>query len=125
MRLLLDSHTLVWWLEDAPTLAREAYDAIADPDNAIMVSAATVWELEIKRAKGKLTAPQDLAGRVEREGFDPLPIMLRHGVAAAKLPHHHGDPFDRMLIAQAQLEALTLVTRDPGFQRYAVATLAA
>lgn len=125
MRLLLDSHALVRWLEDAPTLSEEAHDAIADPDNAIVVSAATVWEFEIKRAKGRLRAPRDLPGRIEREGFEPLPITLRHSVAAGKLPPHHGDPFDRMLIAQAQLEGLTIVTRDPRFEPYAVATVPA
>jgi PIN domain nuclease of toxin-antitoxin system len=125
VRLLLDSHVLLWWLEDSPTLSGDAHDAIANPDNAIAVSAATVWELEIKRAKGQLRAPRDLPGRIEREGFEPLSIALRHGVAAGKLPPHHGDPFDRMLIAQSQVEDLTIVTRDPRFEPYAVSTLLA
>jgi PIN domain nuclease of toxin-antitoxin system len=125
LRLLLDSHAFVWWLEDAPTLSEEAHDAIASPDNDVIVSAASVWELEIKRARGRLRAPRDLPGRIEKEGFESLPITLRHGAAAARLPPNHRDPFDRMLIAQAQLEGLTIVTRDPSFESYSVATLAA
>jgi PIN domain nuclease of toxin-antitoxin system len=125
MRLLLDTHTLLWWLEESPILSAEAYEAIAEPDNDVVVSAATVWELEIKRATGKLEAPGPLVRRITAEKFEPLPITLEHGASAGKLPLHHSDPFDRMLIAQAQIESLTLVTRDPRFAPYAVMTLAA
>jgi len=125
MRLLLDAHTLLWWLEESPSLSAEAYEAIAEPDNDVVVSAATVWELEIKRATGKLEAPGQLVRRITAEKFEPLPITLEHGAGAGKLPLHHSDPFDRMLIAQAQIEGLTLVTRDPRFAPYAVMTLAA
>jgi PIN domain nuclease of toxin-antitoxin system len=125
MRLLLDSHTLLCWLEESPILSAEAYEAIAEPDNDVVVSAATVWELEIKRAIGKLEAPGQLVRQITAEEFEPLPITLEHGASAGKLPLHHSDPFDRILIAQAQVEGLTLVTRDPNFSLYAVATLAA
>ena len=125
MRLLLDTHTLLWWLEESPSLSAEAYEAIAEPDNDVVVSAATVWELEIKRATGKLKAPGQLVRRITAEKFKPLPITVEHGAGAGKLPLHHSDPFDRMLIAQAQIEGLTLVTRDPRFAPYAVMTLAA
>jgi PIN domain nuclease of toxin-antitoxin system len=124
MRLLLDSHVLLWWLEESPILSADAYEAIAESANDVAVSAATVWELEIKRATGKLRAPTQLVRRVEAEEFEPLSITLEHGVNAGKLPPHHGDPFDRMLIAQAQVEGLTIVTRDPSFAPYAVATMA-
>ena len=125
MRLLLDAHALLWWLEDSPTLSRDAYDAIAEPQNQVGVSAVTVWELEIKRATGKLKAPRQLLRRVAEEDFTPLAITLEHGVAAGELPPHHGDPFDRMLIAQASLEGLIVVTRDPRFADYAIKTLPA
>jgi PIN domain nuclease of toxin-antitoxin system len=125
VRLLLDSHALLWWLEEASTLSQHAYDAIAEPENEIAVSAATPWELEIKRATGKLRSPEDIVGRLEAERFLALPITVEHGVAAARLPLHHSDPFDRILIAQAQLEGLTIVTRDPRFAPYSVATMPA
>ena len=125
MRLLLDSHALLWWLEDSPTLARDAYDAIAEPGNEVLISAVTVWELEIKRAVGKLRAPRELIERVRDESFTQLSITFEHGVAAGGLPPHHGDPFDRMLIAQAKLEDLILVTRDSRFVPYRIKTMAA
>jgi PIN domain nuclease of toxin-antitoxin system len=116
---------VLWWLDDDPGLARVARDAIADPQNSVAVSAASAWEIEIKRMSGKLEAPEDLDQRLVEERFSALPITAEHGIAAARLPRHHRDPFDRMLIAQAQLEGLTIVTRDPRFDPYAVATLAA
>lgn len=125
MRLLLDSHALLWWLEEAPTLSQAAYDAIADPKNEITVSAVTPWELEIERASGRLRSPRDVAGRLKAERFNALAITVEHGIAAARLPLHHRDPFDRMLIAQAQMEGLTIVTRDPRFAPYSVATMPA
>jgi PIN domain nuclease of toxin-antitoxin system len=123
--LLLDSHVLLWWLAESPRLSRSAYEAIADSSNEIVVSAVTPWELEIKRAAGRLRAPEDLVAQLSAARFHALPITVEHGVAAARLPLHHGDPFDRMLIAQAQLEGLTIVTRDPRFAPYSVATMPA
>ena len=123
MRLLLDSHSLLWWLSDVPRLGKIAYDAIASPDNEVFVSAANIWELAIKREKGALPAPYDLATLIEQRGFTPLPLSLFHAEQAASLPMHHRDPFDRMLIAQAQAEGLTLVTRDPHILRYGIRTM--
>lgn len=88
------------------------------------MSAVSPWEIEIKRAKGRLRAPTDLLGAVGRAGFTALPVVLEHGVAAGQLPLHHHDPFDRMLVAQAQLEGLTIVTDDEQIARYQVAVLA-
>jgi PIN domain nuclease of toxin-antitoxin system len=124
LRLLLDTHVLLWWF-GAERLIPEAKRVIEAPDSEVFVSAASVWEAEIKARTGKLTVRGDLAGQVARDGFTELPVNFAHGVAAAHLPQHHRDPFDRMLVAQAQLESLTLVTRDPVFDRYAVAVLKA
>ncbi len=106
-------------------LGEETQAAIDDPDGFVAVSAVSALEIEIKRALGKLDAPRDLPERVAEARFVPMAITLEHGVAAGKLPLHHRDPFDRMLIAQAQVEGLTIVTRDPRFEPYAVATVAA
>ncbi len=124
MRLLLDTHALLWWLADEGLAAR-ARDAIADPANMVVVSAASAWEISIKKALGKLTAPDDLARQVDVGGFTPLAISIAHGIAAGQLPRHHDDPFDRMLIAQAVEEGLTIVTRDKRFEDYGVALLPA
>lgn len=115
----------MWALHDDQTLVPEARAAIQDPDNRVAISAASIWEIEIKVASGKLRIAVELLDEVTRVGYSVLPIFAEHGVAAARLPLHHRDPFDRMLIAQAQLEGLTIVTRDPRFEPYAVATLAA
>ena len=125
MRLLLDTHVLVWWLADDETLGDEARSAIVDGNSVVMVSAASVWEIAIKRAAGRLDAPGDLEAQLEQNRFVPLTIGIGHAVRAGALPAHHTDPFDRMLVAQAELEGLTIVTRDENIARYAVATLAA
>jgi PIN domain nuclease of toxin-antitoxin system len=122
MRLLLDTHALLWWLADEG-LTDQARDAIADPANLVMVSAASAWEISIKKALGKLSAPDDLEGQVDASGFNPLPISIAHGLAAGRLRRHHDDPFDRMLIAQAFAEGLTVVTHDKRFADYNVAIL--
>lgn len=122
MRLLLDTHALLWWLADEG-LNEQARDAIADPDNLVMVSATSAWEISIKKALGKLSAPDDLEQQIAESGFAPLPISIAHGIAAGRLPRHHDDPFDRMLIAQAYAEGLTIVTHDKRFADYNVAVL--
>jgi PIN domain nuclease of toxin-antitoxin system len=99
----------------------QAREAIADPVNLVVVSAATAWEISIKKALGKVAAPDDLELQVQTGGFERLPISVAHGSAAGRLPHHHDDPFDRMLIAQALAEGLTIVTRDKRFGDYGVA----
>jgi PIN domain nuclease of toxin-antitoxin system len=124
LRLLLDTHTLIWWAERKP-VSTEAAAALSDPQNDVFVSAASVWEAEIKVALGMLQIHFDPATDPLEHGFEALPITLAHAAAAGRLPAHHGDPFDRILVAQAQLEGLTLVTRDPVFDRYAVAVLRA
>ena len=124
MRLLLDTHALIWWLA-RKLMSEDAESAIAAPENEVVVSAASVWEAEIKAAAGRLNLSGDLIHGVEKSGFAELPVRFEHGRAAARLPLHHRDPFDRMLIAQARLEGLVLVTRDPTFRRYDVPVLAA
>ncbi len=124
MRLLLDTHALLWWLADEG-LTADARAAIAAGHNQVLVSAASAWEIAIKRALGRLSAPEDLLDQLAASGFDHLPIALRHALAVSDLPAHHRDPFDRMLIAQAMVEGLTVVTRDRRFSAYPVAVLPA
>lgn len=124
-RLLLDTHVFLWWLIDDPRLGSEARELIADPDSQVFISAATGWEIGIKRALGKLDAPRDLEREVERNGFAHLPVTFFHGEQAGALPPHHRDPFDRMLIAQAQAEGLLLLTADNHFSAYGIRALAA
>lgn len=124
MRLLLDTHVLLWWLA-AERLAPKATAAISSAASDVWVSAASIWEMSIKAGLGKLTAPDDLTDQLSHHGFDILPIGLPHALAVRLLPPHHADPFDRMLVAQAQLEELTLVTRDADIRRYDVAILRA
>lgn len=124
MRLLLDTNALLWWLADEG-LTAQARDVIADPENLVAVSAVSAWEISIKKALGKLAAPDDLAHQIQAGEFTPLPVTIAHGIAAGQLIRHHDDPFDRMLIAQALAEGLTIVTRDKRFDDYGVALLAA
>ncbi len=124
MKLLLDSHAYLWWLADDGRLSKAAREAVADPGNAVLVSAATIWELEIKRALGRLDAGDaDLVAEIEANRFGELPVHAPHAAEAAGLPPHHVDPFDRMLIAQSRLEGLVCVTRDAVFEAYGVPTL--
>jgi PIN domain nuclease of toxin-antitoxin system len=122
VQLLLDTHALLWWLADAE-LTDDARRAIEDPANEVAVSAASVWEISIKRALGKLRTGDDLLGAIAASGFEPLAISLVHAEAAGALPRHHADPFDRMLVAQAREEGLVVVSRDRIFDRYAVPLL--
>lgn len=125
MRLLLDTHALLWWLEDPALLDEPARRAVASENSLVFVSAASAWEIGIKQARGKLRCPDDLEEAVSVNRFQALPVTIRHGLLAGGLPPYHADPFDRMLVAQAQAEGLTLVTRDPALGQYEVATLAA
>ena len=122
-RLLLDTHTFLWWLSDAPQLGQGARSRIADARHTVFVSAATGWEIGIKKALGKLHAPDDLDTVVEQEGFTHLPVTFFHGERAGALPAIHRDPFDRMLVAQAQAEGLRIVTRDTPIKAYGIRTL--
>jgi len=124
VKLLLDSHAYLWWLEDDSRLSAEAGRTIADPTNVVFVSAATIWELEIKRALGRLEVEDsDLVAEIAANEFGELPVRAAHAAAAARLPAHHSDPFDRMLIAQAHSEGLVCVTTNPLFEQYGVATV--
>ena len=124
MRLLLDTHVALWWLAGT-SLAPATADAIADATNEVFVSAASVWEVEIKSALGKLKVDADFVATLRAEQIDPLPIAWAHAVEAGRLPAHHRDPFDRMLVAQARVERLTLVTRDERLGAYDVPRLTA
>ena len=124
-RLLLGTHTLMWWLADDPRLGLRARELIGDERNEAYVSAASAWEISIKKALGKLEAPEDLDAIVEEEGSARLPITFFHGERAASLPPVHRDPFDRKLIAQAQAEGLDIVTADERIAGYAVRTVSA
>ena len=121
MRLLLDTHTFLWWLGDDSRLGAETRKVVAHAGTVVFVSAASAWEIAIKRALGKLEAPGAIPDWIRKSGFDPLSIEVDHAVAAAELPPHHKDPFDRILVAQAQLEDLTLVTHDAELDEYDVA----
>jgi PIN domain nuclease of toxin-antitoxin system len=123
--LLLDAHALLWWLGDEPKLSGAARAAIADPANDTLVSAATVWELAIKQGLGRLEIAADLVVELDRVGFSGLPVTLEDGAAAGALPPHHRDPFDRMLVAQAQRLDALVVTRDRAFAAYGINVLTA
>jgi len=122
LNLLLDTHALLWWLADAP-MTSEARVRIADPGSLVAVSAVSVWEISIKRATGRLRFEGSMSDHLSGGSFEPLPISAGHAERAGALPPHHRDPFDRMLVAQAQAEHLTLVSRDPAFGAYDVAVL--
>jgi PIN domain nuclease of toxin-antitoxin system len=129
MNLLLDTHILVRWLADEPSLGDRARGAIADARNCVWVSAASAWEVAIKSSLGRLHLPgpaaEVLPTALADNDFSPLPISVDHALRVSELPHHHADPFDRILIAQAIAESLTIVTADAIFDRYPVPILAA
>jgi PIN domain nuclease of toxin-antitoxin system len=121
--LLLDTHVLIWW-DEGRRLAPEARRAIEEAD-AVYVSAATAWEVAIKIGLGRLRPTRTVEEATRESGFLELPVTFRHAERVAALPAHHRDPFDRLLVAQAEVEALTVVTRDPVFGRYPVAVIGA
>ena len=123
-RLLLDAHVLLWWLQDTGDLSDQLKERI-DTELEVYVSAATRWELSIKAASGKIDLPEDLGAVLEDSGLSELPIRPAHAELAGRLPAIHRDPFDRMLVAQALTERLTLVTRDRFIQKYDVPILEA
>ena len=121
MSYLLDTHVLLWWMEDAPRLQSHVRDLIGNPDHDIAVSAASLWEAAIKRAIGKLRFDTSiLLQAMRRGGMRVLPITAEHALAAGDLPRHHDDPFDRMLVAQAAAEGLSIITHDRRLQQYGV-----
>jgi len=123
VRLLLDTHAFLWWDQQLRRLSRPLRAAIADEANDIFVSAATIGELAIKRAIGKLRFDRPIVAAVRALGFEILPVTGSHAEHAGGLPRHHNDPFDRLIIAQAYLEAMVLGTQDRRMQPYGIATL--
>lgn len=122
MSLLLDTHVVLWWLTDDVALSDEVKTRLDDePD--VYVNPASLWEVTIKQSIGKLSEPIDVAEEIRDSGFRELPLTFHHAIAAGRLPLIHRDPFDRMLVAQAQCEGLTLASRDAHIQRYDVALL--
>ncbi|VAX25899.1 Death on curing protein, Doc toxin [hydrothermal vent metagenome] len=123
MNLLLDTHVLIWSLENNATLSDIAREAIVDGENVVFVSAVSVWEISVKQTLGKLSVPDNLISEIQLHRFTPLEIGFHHAKLAGELPPIHKDPFDRMLIAQAMLEKLQLVTRDSFMSQYDVKIL--
>jgi PIN domain nuclease of toxin-antitoxin system len=125
MNLLLDTHVLIWALENNPTLSDKVRNAIIDGKNMIFVSSASVWEISIKKALGKISVPDNINEEIQIHRFTPLNIDFNHADFAGKLPDIHKDPFDRILIAQAIIEKLTLVSRDSEIAKYDVKLIVA
>jgi PIN domain nuclease of toxin-antitoxin system len=124
MRILLDTHTFLWWNLEAPQLSTRARDIISNGENEIFLSAASVWEISIKAVKGKLVLPeppaQYIANRMGLYRFQPLLIQVSHAARVYDLPHHHDDSFDRMLIAQSQVEGIPILSADAEIRKYEV-----
>jgi len=125
MKLLLDTHVLLWWLSDNATLTEKARGWIGDPENTIFVSAVSLWEIWLKQSLGKLRLPPDFEEKLAAESFENLPLTAAHAREVAFLPWHHRDPFDRMLIAQAKVAALRLLTADEAVAAYGEVVLRA
>ena len=121
MRLLLDTHVLLWWLADARELSSRARALVTEPENLVFVSAATLWEIRIKEALGKLRVPAELTATLGQNSFEMLSVTAAHTETLRGLPLHHRDPFDRMLLSQAATEGLTLVSHDSALGRYGIA----
>ena len=124
MRYLLDTHTFLWWNMDDAQLSSLARELIANGNNEIFLSAASAWEIAIKTARGRLTLPEDptryVSNRLSLHGFQALPVQIHHAVQVYKLPLHHADPFDRLLIAQSQIESMSLISVDMEIRKYEV-----
>ena len=125
MSYLLDTHTLLWWLSENLILSSQAKAIISNSQNIIFVSAVSAWEISIKKAIGKLEAPDDLEEAIAYNNFTPLEITIKDGNLAGKLPKYHNDPFDRMLIAQAMNNSLTIITKASKIPQYQVTTILA
>lgn len=124
MRALLDAHVFIWWVLDMPRLSRECRRVLLDGDNDIVVSVASAYEIVYKAEQGKLTLPEApvsyVQSRIAANGFTTMAVELAHAVRAGSLPRIHGDPFDRLLVAQAQVEGIPILTADPAIGRYDV-----
>lgn len=122
---LLDTHIFIWWMENKKRLDKNLFNILKNPKNTIILSAATIWEIVIKRAKGKLKTSITLEKGIKQSGFIILPIQMTHVLGIQKLPHYHADPFDRLLISQSQIESLTLITSDQKIWQYDIDVLKA
>ena len=120
MRVLVDSATLIWWFADSPQLGSEAERIIEDPATEAFVSVASIWEISLKRGIGKMRFEGEVSEWMDAGLMYDLPVQAEHAVVAGALPLHHRDPFDRMLVAQAQVEGLALLTPDGALRRYDV-----
>lgn len=124
MRVLLDTHALLWALSSPRKLPKRALAIVQSPENSVFVSAASTWEIAIKGALGKLRADvEEIAQEIREVGFSELTVNIQHTVRLKKLPTHHRDPFDRIIVSQAQEEGLTVVSQDSAFSRYSVPVL--
>jgi PIN domain nuclease of toxin-antitoxin system len=124
VRILLDTHTFLWWNEASPRLSKKALVLVADPANTVLLSVVSAWELVLKTQTGKLRLPESpsvyVPTRMGHYAMEALPVTLAHVLASEALPFHHRDPFDRLLIAQAIVEGIPIVTADPEFRRYKI-----
>jgi PIN domain nuclease of toxin-antitoxin system len=120
VRLLLDTHAALWWLSDDDRFASTAAEHLSDARNEVLLSAAVVFEVAIKRSLGKLDAPADLDRTLLGAGARPLPVTIDHAAAVERLPWHHRDPFDRLLVAQAAVERAAVVSGDPALRAYEI-----
>ena len=118
MKILLDTHPILWWLANSPSLSEQARTLISDPENTLFVSAVSLWEIWLKESLGKLRLPSDFEGMLAAESFESLPLTAAQARQVALLPWHHRDPFDRVLVAQAQVEDLILLTADDALTAY-------
>lgn len=127
MRLLLDTHAFLWWNEASPRLSRRVRQLLSDPENRLYLSAASAWEMALKVQSGKLGLPAAVSvyipARLNHYGIEALTVTLDHVLASSALPSYHRDPFDRMLVAQGQVERLAIVTHDSDVRKYAVETI--
>ena len=124
-RLLLDTHVILWSFTDPQRLSKRTREVVEDPRSEVFFSSISGWEIAVKHALGKLQAPDNLEASIKKQGFTSLSLTFRHAEQAGTLPPHHGDPFDRMLVAQAQIEELIVVTSNRQISRYNVRTMAA
>jgi PIN domain nuclease of toxin-antitoxin system len=118
VKILLDTHLILWWCAGDPSLPEQARELIRDPANTVFVSAVSLWEIWLKQSLGKLRLPEDFETRLAAEELENLPLTAAHTRQVTRLPWHHRDPFDRMLVAQAQLERLVLLSADEAVGRY-------
>ena len=118
MRCLLDTHVVLWWYLDSPKLKKEHRRIIADSDNEVYVSAAVIWEIEVKRRNGKLVCPPDMMERIKADGFKILPIAAEHLVPLRTIPPIHNDPFDRIMVCQSMVEEIPLISCDNNVNAY-------